>query len=149
VDPSQKWKYLKIWGMISLGLIVVFPDVVFDTTTNILGFLFDHLVEFGHILFESVEMVLDHVVEHLFETDLHSTQTIVFYVLLAIGLYILYLAGRVVLRLYRRVKSAWDEFRAEHQLNPVEYWRELTLIEKVKFVVIPPLLLYLYMMFFM
>jgi hypothetical protein len=148
VGPSKRWKHLKIWGLISLGLIVLFPDVVFDTTTSILGFLFDHLVELAHILFESVEMVLDHVIEHLFETDLHATQTIVFYVLLSIGLYFLYRLGRVVLRVYRRSSLAWNDFRAEHQLNPVEYWRGLSPFEKIKLVVIPAALLYLYVTFF-
>jgi hypothetical protein len=148
MDPSTKRKYLKIWGLISLALIVVFPDVVFDTTTSILGYLFDHLVEFGHILFESIEMVLDHVIEGIFETDLHSTQTIVFYVLLAIGIYILYLIGRLILRFYRRCKLAWSNFWAHHQLNVMAYWRELTLLEKVKLIVIPSVLLYLYVMFF-
>lgn len=148
MDPSKRWKYLKIWALISLALIALFPDVVFDTTTSILGFLFDHLVEFGHVLFESVEMVLDHVIEHLFETDLHSTQTIVFYVLLSIGLYFLYRLGRVVLRVYRRCCLAWSEFRAEHQLNPMEYWRGLSPFEKIKLVVIPVTLLYLYVTFF-
>lgn len=148
MDPSKKRKYLKIWGLISLALIVVFPDVVFDTTASILGYLFDHLVEFGHILFESIEMALDHVIEGVFETDLHSTQTIVFYVLLAIGIYILYLAGRLTLRIYRRCKLAWSDFRAEHQLNVIEYWRGLTLLEKVNLIVIPSALIYLYVMFF-
>jgi hypothetical protein len=148
MDPSIKRKYLKIWGLISLALIAFFPDVVFDTTTSILGYLFDHLVEFGHILFESIEMVLDHVIEGIFETDLHSTQTIVFYVLLAIGIFILYLVGRLILRVYRRCKLGWSSFRAGHQLNVMEYWRELTLLEKVKLIVIPSVLLYLYVMFF-
>jgi hypothetical protein len=148
MDPSKKRKYLQIWVLTSLALIVVFPDVVFDTTTSILGFVFDHLVEFGHILFESVESVLDHVIEGIFETDLHSTQTIVFYVLLAIGIYILYLAGRYTLRLYRHCKVVFSDFLARHSLNPMEYWRELTFSEKVKFILIPSVLLYLYVMFF-
>ncbi|MBL1264066.1 hypothetical protein [Candidatus Methylomicrobium oryzae] len=148
MDPSKRWRYLKIWALISLALIVLFPDVVFDTTTSILGFLFDHLVEFGHILFESVEMVLDHVIEHLFETDLHSTQTIVFYVLLSIALYCLYRLGRVALRVYRRCSFAWDEFRTEHQLNPADYWRRLSPFEKIKLIVIPMALIYLYVTFF-
>jgi hypothetical protein len=148
MDPAKKRKYLKIWGLISLALIVVFPDIVFDTTTSILGFLFDHLVEFGHILFEAIESVLDHVIEGIFETDLQSTQTIVFYVLLSIGIYILYLAGRIALRIYRRCKLAWSGFLAQHRFNVIEYWRELTFMEKVKLIVIPSVLLYLYVMFF-
>jgi hypothetical protein len=148
MDSSIKRKYLKIWGLISLALIVVFPDVVFDTTANILGFLFDHLVEFGHILFEAIEMALDHVIEGIFETDLQSTQTIVFYVLLAIGIFILYLIGRLILHVYRHCKLAWSNFWAHHQLNVMAYWRELTLLEKVKLIVIPSVLLYLYVMFF-
>lgn len=148
MDPLKKRKYLKLWGLISLALIMIFPDVVFDTTTSILDFTFHHLLEFSHILFESVEMVLDHVIEHFFETDLHSTQTIVFYVLLAIGIYLLYLAGRVTLRFYRRCELAWSEFRTQHSFSLMSYWRGLTLFEKIKLIGFPALFLYLYVMFF-
>lgn len=148
MDPLKKRKYLKLWGLISLALIMIFPDVVFDTTASILDFLFHHLLEFGHILFESIESVLDHIIEGLFETDLHSTQTIVFYVLLTIGIYILYRAGRIALRIYRRSELAWSEFRAQHSFGLMHYWRELTLFGKIKLIVIPALFLYLYVMFF-
>ncbi|MGJ0485698.1 MAG: hypothetical protein ACR65R_14395 [Methylomicrobium sp.] len=148
MDPLKKRKYLKLWGLISLALILIFPDVVYDTTTSILDFSFHHLLEFGHILFESIESVLDHIIEGLLETDPHSTQTIVFYVLLTIGSYILYRAGRIALRLYRRCELAWSEFRAQHSFNLMKYWRELTLFEKIKLIVIPAIFIYLYVMFF-
>lgn len=148
MDTSKKWKFLKIWGLISLAIILIFPDVVYDTTTSILAFLFDHLVEFGHLLFESIEMVLDHLIEHLFETDLHSTQTIVFYILLAIFIYPLYWLGRFFYRLYLRCRHAWTGFRAEHPFNVIDFWRGLTLFEKVKLFVIPAVFIYLYVTFF-
>lgn len=148
MTPEIKRKYLKIWGLVSLALIVLFPDVVFDTTLSILGFLFDHLAELSHLLFEAIESTLDHLIEGLFETDLHSTQTIVFYVLLSGILYILYRIGKVLLRVYRRYKAEWDEFRAAHHTTLQEYWHGSTTIEKIKWAAILAAAVYLYVTFF-
>jgi hypothetical protein len=148
MDSLDKGKYLKILGLTTLAVIVFFPDVVFDLTTSSLHFLFEHLLELLHVLFEGLESVLDHLVEGLFETHSHLTQTIVFYILVAIGIFLLYRLGLHLLRLYRRCQQRWSEFRTAHQLNPIEYWQGLTFFEKVKLVLIPSVLLYLYVMFF-
>ena len=66
--------------------MIAMPDVV-------IGFLFElvHLFfEIVFISFEWIESTLDHLVEHLFETELHQTQTIVFYVMVGIFLFPLY-----------------------------------------------------------
>ncbi|MEC4749231.1 hypothetical protein [Methylomicrobium sp. Wu6] len=148
MESSAKWKYLKILGLIALTVTVFFPDVVFDLTVSSLHFLFESLLELSHLLFEGLESVLDHLIEGLFETDLHSTQTIVFYILLAIAAYPLYWLGRFSLRLYRRCQQTWNGFRAEHPFNPIEYWHGLTLLRKIKLILIPVALVYLYVMFF-
>ena len=148
MDSSDKRKYLKIIGLTVLAIIVFFPDVVFDLTTSVLHFLFERLLELLHLLFEGLESILDHLIEGIFETDLHSTQTIVFYILLAIGIYLLYLLGRFILRLYNRCRQAWDGFWADHQINLFGYWRSLSLFEKVKMIAIPSFLVFLYVMFF-
>ena len=148
MDASDKLKYLKILGLTLLSIIVFFPDVVFDLMIQTLQVLFEGLFELSHLLFEGIESVLDHIVEVLFETELHSTQTIVFYILLSIGIYLVYRVGRMVMRLFRKCQKAWNDFRAEHQLNVVGYWRGLTVLEKVKWVLISILLIYLYTLYF-
>ena len=148
MDASDKLKYLKVLGLILLAIIVFFPDVVFELTIHTLEIVFEAFLELTHILFEGLESVLDHIVEALFETELHSTQTIVFYILLSIGIYLLYRVGRMVMRLFRKCQKVWNDFRAEHKLNVVGYWRGLTVLEKVKWVLISSLLIYLYILYF-
>lgn len=76
--------YLKVLFHLSLlgvltSLLAGFYDVIF-------GFIFEAI----HLLFEVVEMTLDKMIEHAFETELHETQLIVFYILIAIGGVLLY-----------------------------------------------------------
>ncbi|WP_374089273.1 hypothetical protein [Methylomicrobium lacus] len=148
MDASAKGNYLKILGLTVLAVIVFFPDVVFDLTTTTLHYLFEWFLELSHLLFEGLESILDHLIEGLFETNLHSTQTIVFYILVAIAAYPLYWLGRYFYRSFRRCQAAWQHFWSEHPFNPIEYWRGLTFFEKIKLVLIPSVLVYLYAMFF-
>lgn len=148
MDATDKRNYLKILALTVLAIVIFFPDVVFDMTTSILHFLFERLLELLHLLFEGLESMLDHLVEGVFETDVHSTQTIVFYILVAIGAYLLFRAGRFLLRVYRRCRQAWDNFWAEHHFDGIEYWRGLGLFGKIKLILIPAFLVYLYVMFF-
>jgi len=149
MDASAKWNYLKILGLTALAVIVFFPDIVFDLTTTALHYLFEWFLELSHLLFEGLESMLDHLIEGLFETNLHSTQTIVFYILLAIAAYPLYWLGRFFYRTYRRCQTAWQHFWGGHHFNGIDYWRGLTLFDKIKLVVIPAVVIYLYVMFFM
>jgi hypothetical protein len=149
MGSSAKWKYLKILGLTALAIIVFFPDVVFELTASFLHFLFESLLELTHLLFEGLESMLDHLIEGLFETDVHSTQIIVFYILLAISIYFLYRLYLVFVRFYRHCLLAWHGFQTEHKLNVIEYWRALTFFGKVKLLLIPSALVYLYVMYFM
>ena len=65
-------------GLISL---IILPDVVF-------GLIFGPahiLLELAHMIFEFIEVNLDRIVEYIFDTDVHQTQVIVFYLMLAHG----------------------------------------------------------------
>ncbi len=148
MDTPDKRKYLKILGLTALATIVFLPDVVLDLTSTALQFLFEWTIELAHLLFEGLESMLDHLIEGLFETNLQSTQTIVFYLLLAIAAYSLYRLGQFFQRTYRRCQQAWNDFRSRHQLNAMDYWRSLAIVEKVKLIVISSALIYFYVMFF-
>lgn len=112
------------YATITLGLIVAItiPDVIFDLSLGFLGFVFDHLLELGHIVFEMVESMLDKAVEHIFHTDLHQTQTIVFYVMLAGVVYLAYLVFNFLAPLGRRVIHHW----IQRKNDCLEKWRGLS-----------------------
>jgi hypothetical protein len=66
--------------LIAAGLIY-FTIFMFGNLLDGGVWIFHHLAELADILFELVELSLDRLVEHLFDTGLHVTQTIVFYIL--------------------------------------------------------------------
>ena len=49
--------------------------------------IFHLLLEISHVLFEWSEEALDFIIEAVFDTSLHSTQIIVFYILMSVILY--------------------------------------------------------------
>jgi hypothetical protein len=108
------------------------PDVV-------IGFLFElvHLFfEIVFISFEWIESTLDHLVEHLFQTELHQTQTIVFYMMVVIVLLPLYYLSRRLLRLYFRLKKTLPDAWAQYKIRVTLYWQDLSFIGKITLILI-------------
>ncbi len=84
--------------------------------------LLDLLMEFLHLSFEAIEFTLDVIIEHLFETDRHATQTITFYMLLLIAAYGCYRLGRKLADGYRAGKTALADSRHRITLAAAAYW---------------------------
>lgn len=89
--------------------------------------LFHLLLGFLHILFEAAEWVLDHLIEHLFDTGTHETQVIVFYILITI-------IGGSVYRLYRQLPRWYHKL--EHKLYQqtvvtLVQWRAVSIIGRM------------------
>jgi hypothetical protein len=84
LSTTQKITYSLV--LIGLAIIVTIPDVVIGFLLEIFHLLF----ELAFIIFEWLESSLDNVVEHLLNTELHATQTIVFYLIMAIFAYPFY-----------------------------------------------------------
>ena len=108
------------------------PDVVIGLLFELVHFFFELLF----IAFEWVESTLDKIVEHLFHTELHQTQIIVFYLMVGIVVFPLYYLWRMLLRLFFRLKetllAAWTLYKTRATL----YWQDLSLIDKIKLIVI-------------
>ncbi|MDD5267308.1 MAG: hypothetical protein PHO08_09300 [Methylococcales bacterium] len=125
-----------LYGLVLIGIVamITMPDVI-------IGLLFElaHLFfEVVFISFEWLETLLDHIVEHLLHTELHETQTIVFYLLLGIFAYPFYYLSKRLLRLFFRLKEALHAFNEKWPLYKAKarfYWQDLSLIEKIKVLV--------------
>ena len=131
ISPTDR-KILYSLAVIGIVIIMIMPDVV-------IGLLFElvHLIfELLFILFEWVESTLDKLVEHLLHTELHQTQIIVFYLIVGIAVFPLYYLWRMLLRLFFRLKetllAAWMLYKTRATL----YWQDLSLIDKIKLIVI-------------
>lgn len=114
------------FGLILIGIVIVI--LMFDT-------IFELLLELIHMSFEVIELSLDRLIEHLFHTDLHDTQIIVFYLMWAMAgypLYRLYKLLRTLPRRYREFKedlaAGWSQLKKEI----LAYWQDLSPTGKTK-----------------
>jgi hypothetical protein len=81
--------HLSLSGIV-MSILVGFYDVIFG-----------YLLEATHLILEAIEMGLDKLIEHIFETEVHETQIIVFYIMLLIG-------GLLIYLIYKTLRMFWD-----------------------------------------
>ncbi|MGZ8173745.1 MULTISPECIES: PilZ domain-containing protein [Methylobacter] len=135
---KKRSQQIRVRGLMLAAVIAVIaaPDAVFGLLFELVHFLFEHLLEIIHLTFEFIESNLDHLIEHLFHTDLHQTQVIVFYVIASSAVYGLYRLLRVLPSFYRRCKDNLLSACAHQKASWLYYWREQSLVNKLKLVVI-------------
>jgi hypothetical protein len=114
------------------SILVGFYDVIF---TDIL--------EFFHLIFEVVEMALDKVVEHVFETELHETQLIVFYILLVLCGVLIYFVWKVLVQLFSGVGQNFHQEYSELKEAVVSDWQGMSMVHRIIFIVVFILVNYL------
>lgn len=125
--------------LIGIVILITMPDVVIGLLVGLVHLFFEVVV----ISFEWLESLLDHVVEHLLHTELHETQTIVFYILMGIVALPLYYLWRVLPGFFSRTKENVQVIWAQYKNQTTLYWQELSLIDKIKVVIITVGALYL------
>ncbi|MEQ1559384.1 MAG: hypothetical protein ABL933_10675 [Methyloglobulus sp.] len=95
--------HLSLLGIVG-SILVGFYDVIFS-----------HVFEVFHLIFEIVEIGLDRLVEHFFDTELHETQLIVFYILMVVGSVLIYVVWKLLVHLFsgagQSVHQEWTEFK--------------------------------------
>ena len=125
-------KAIYLFFFVGIFITIFLPDAVFGLFWGIIHIL----LELAHIIFEFVEVNLDRLVEHIFETDVHQTQVIVFYLMVSIAFCGLYYLWNQMPGAYHKSKenllAMWLEQKAFASL----YWRDLSLINKIKLAVI-------------
>lgn len=87
-----------------------------------------------HVLLEFIELRLDHLIEHSFHTDLHETQIIVFYIMAAFGLVLLYVGWLVVPGVYASAIQNQKAFYNRKKSSFLYYWRHKSLLEKTQII---------------
>jgi hypothetical protein len=141
-----------IYGLVFLGIVVMvtIPDLVIELSTELFHLIFELIFEVADVTFESVETMLDNVIEHLFHTGLHDTQIIVYYVIVSVLAYPLYRLVRVLLRYLFRILTAipikYADYKNQWLLLRQDisyYWQKLPFISKLKWVLITTSVLYL------
>jgi len=136
-----------IKGLIAIGIfiMIIMPGYIFELLIEFFHLLLELFMELLHICFEWIESTLDHLVEHLFETDTHDTQIIVFYILmtvLAIVLYRLYLfLPKVVKRIYQNILV----YFTRQKIRLLIFWEEQSLLGKIKYISLSVGVLYIWL----
>lgn len=85
-------------------------------------------------LFELLEGALDEIIEHLFHTDRHTTQVIVFYLMWAMFIYGLYRLYRYLKNLYAVVKIEFPGWRSQKWEQISVGWNSLPIAQKFKMI---------------
>ena len=134
MDSLNYQKILKWLTVVSVLVLILIPDVIFGLIGELLHTVFELLLEFLHLLFEGLEISLDTVIELLFETDLHNTQIIVFYIIMSLVGFALYRFSLTLPKLYRRLHAKTLGFYLYHKNELTVAWHQLTLLNKIKWV---------------
>lgn len=116
------------WFLLSIttAILIVSPDLAV--------WLIHTLFELLHALFELVEITLDEIVEHLFHTDRHTTQIIVFYLMWAMALYPAYRIFRYCKRRITELKQAIPCWCRNKRNQAKTHWQQQSLIKKFKLI---------------
>ena len=129
-------KFVKVSILVAVITVIVAPGMVFGSLFELLHFLFELFLEFAHLSFEFIESNLDHLVEHLFDTSLHQTQIIVFYIIMSFVVYGLYRLWRALPLFCRRCKDNLLASWARKKANLALYWQQMSWFDKCKLVII-------------
>ncbi len=129
---------LRVRAVVLTALIIVLlvPTLVFSLLFELIHLIIEVILHIAHLAFEFVELNLDHVIEHFFETDLHQTQVIVFYIIATSILFILYRIARRIPDFARFCKKSQLAFWSRKKSNLLFFWSEQSLFNKIKLVVI-------------
>jgi hypothetical protein len=106
---------------ILIGLAVTMYDVMLHSLLVVM-----------HLAFEWFEFALEHLIEHIFHTTRQQSQIIVFYLLWLIALTLLYCLWRALPGLYNRLKIRLLAAGSQYKPHIADYWTELSLMQKTK-----------------
>ncbi|QBC29658.1 PilZ domain-containing protein [Methylomonas sp. LW13] len=121
--------------LLSLALLILaMPDAAFGLLMGLIHHVLEVVLHVAHLMFEYAEYNLDHVIEHAFHTDTHTTQVIVFYILCTLGLVGLYFLWRVIPRNCRRAGNSLIAFWCRKKASCLYFWSQQALVDKIKIV---------------
>jgi len=135
VDKRKKQQFVVNGSIVAFILaILAAPDQALGLLVDLGHHLFEMFLHMLHLAFELIEMELDHVIEHHFETGLHETQVIVFYMLITLGLVALYFFGRMASSAFVRLRKRLLLYWSRKKSSCLYFWGHQTLSDKIKIV---------------
>jgi hypothetical protein len=116
--------HLKLAFVLAFGILtVMMPDVAFSLVeSTLVG------------LFELLEFTLDEIIEHFFHTNRHTTQVIVFYIMMGLFIFIAYRVFIHSKRLYFVVKREFPDWWIQQKKRLLVHWLSLSIGKKLKMI---------------
>lgn len=105
--------------------------VVFSILVAMYDVIFHFLLESLHVIFEMVESSLDELIEHFFDTELHETQLIVFYIMLVIGGTLIYLVWKVLAQMFSGVSQGFNQEWSELKDAITTDWQGMSMTNRI------------------
>lgn len=138
------------YGLFIVGTIILLiaPDMIANMLMTIVHFIFALILHLAEVTFEGLESLLDRIVEYFFDTEVHETQTIVFYLMILIALFPLYFLCRVLPGFFIWLKEILITTWARHKSNVIIYWEDLSSHDKIKMTILAILAAYLILFLF-
>ena len=138
------------YGLFIIGAIILLiaPDMIANMLITIVHFIFALILHLAEVTFEGLESLLDKIVEYFFDTELHETQTIVFYLMILIVLFPLYCLSRVLPGFFIWLKEILITTWKRHKHNVIMYWQDLSKHDKIKMAILFTLAAYLILFLF-
>jgi hypothetical protein len=135
IDRRKKQQWLVNGSIAALiTAVLAAPDQALALLVALGHYLFEVVLHLLHLGFEYLELNLDHVVEHLFHTERHDTQIIVFYILVTFALSILYFLGRKVPSTWSRLSKRLRLFWSRKKSSCLYFWGQQCLVDKIKMI---------------
>lgn len=125
-----------------IATVIVIPDLL-GLFFELIHLVFELILHVIHLLFEALESTLDHAIEHAFETDLHETQVIVFYIIMAGVAIPAFFVCRALWRLLCRVKRSLFTTCVLCKNQAILYRQSMPIAEKIKVMAIAMGVIYL------
>ena len=108
-------------------LALAFFDLILELLLEVVDLFFELLFE----AFEWFELGVEHLIEHVFHTEHHTSQIVTFYILLLMGGLIVRWLWRSLPVLYERCKAFFKEMWVRRKTEFELYWLMLTLPYKL------------------
>jgi hypothetical protein len=134
MNSLNKQRIFRGLAAIGILILIVIPGEIIGLLFELLHIIWELTLEFAHILFEWAEVSLDTLIELLFETDLHDTQIIVFYIIMSAISYAAYRLLRLLPAAYRRLKHNLLTRWMLQKTRLLQWWYSLSLPDKIKWV---------------
>jgi hypothetical protein len=108
----DKYKIRRLLFWLIIAILFAAPTEVFHLLLGVL-----------HTLFEWIETALDFIIDVVFDTKLHSTQIVVFYIMIGAIFYGFYRLWKGIPRFYGEKKQQLLMFFSDEIASILAYWQ--------------------------